>query len=112
MWDELVVRTGNEHDRAIRARMAAKSKRPIDYFRQYYADTVVGGSVSALRCGLDFFGADRVLFATDFPYGPENGMLFMRENMRAVQEVDVSSLERERIFFGNSRDLVRPIPLK
>lgn len=112
MWDELGVRTGNEHDKGIRARMAAKSKRPIDYFRQYYADTVVGGSVSALRCGLDFFGTDRVLFATDFPYGPENGMLFMRENMRAVEEVDVSPSERDRIFFGNSRDLVRAKPLK
>ena len=111
MWDELGVRTGNVNDKAIRARMAAKSKRPLDYFRQYYADTVVGGSVPALRCGLDFFGAERVLFATDFPYGPENGMLFLRENLRAVQEVDVTPADRDRIFFGNSRDLVRPKPL-
>ena len=38
-------------------------------------------------------------------------MLFLRENLRAVQEVDVTPADRDRIFFGNSRDLVRPKPL-
>ncbi len=41
-------------------------KRPVDYFRMFYGDTVVGGADAALQCGLSFFGADHVLFA-----GPE-----------------------------------------
>ena len=69
MWDELGVRTGNVNDKAIRARMAAKSKRPLDYFRQYYADTVVGGSVPALRCGLDVATRNASFLRLIFPMG-------------------------------------------
>jgi aminocarboxymuconate-semialdehyde decarboxylase len=105
LWDELGIRTENQDYQAIRARMASKGKRPIDYFRKYYADTVVGGSVAALRCGLEFFGADQVVFATDFPYGPEAGMWFLRENIRAVEAVEATATERDSIFFGNALNL-------
>jgi aminocarboxymuconate-semialdehyde decarboxylase len=107
MWDELGERSDNARYRAIRARMAAKSQRPIDYFRRFYADTVLGGSTAALRCGLDFFGPDHVVFATDFPFGPENGMWFLRENMRSVDELEMPAREREGIYFGNALKLMR-----
>ena len=47
-------------------------KRPhMDYLHDFYADTAMfGGGVAATRCGLDFFGADQVVFATDTPLGP------------------------------------------
>jgi aminocarboxymuconate-semialdehyde decarboxylase len=107
MWDELGERSDNARYRAIRARMAAKSLRPIDYFRRFYADTVLGGSTAALRCGLDFFGPDHVVFATDFPFGPENGMWFLRENMRSVDELKMPTRERDGIYFGNALKLMR-----
>ena len=107
MWDELGERSDNARYRAIRARMAAKSQRPIDYFRRFYADTVLGGSTAALRCGLDFFGPDHVVFATDFPFGPENGMWFLRENMRSVDELEMPARERDDIYFGNALKLMR-----
>ena len=108
MWDELGERSNNERYRAIRARMAEKSQRPIDYFRRFYADTVLGGSTAALRCGLDFFGPDHVVFATDFPFGPENGMWFLRENMRSVDELEIPAAEREGIYLGNALRLLAP----
>src|SRR5204862_249248 len=67
----------------VRERMRQRSIRPIDYFRKFYADTAVC-SAAALRCGLDFFGADHVVFATDFPFGPDGGVLFLTEGIRAV----------------------------
>jgi aminocarboxymuconate-semialdehyde decarboxylase len=106
MWDELGERSNNERYRAIRARMAGKSLRPIDYFRRFHADTVLGGSTAALRCGLDFFGPDHVVFATDFPFGPENGMWFLRENMRSVDELEIPADERAGIYFGNALKLL------
>lgn len=106
MWDELGERSDNPRYRAIRARMAEKGLRPIDYFRRFHADTVVGGSTAALRCGLEFFGAGQVAFATDFPFGPENGMLFLRENMRSVDELDVPADDRAGIYFGNALRLL------
>src|ERR1700704_5139403 len=47
-------------------------KRPhMDYLHDFYGDTAMfGGGVAATRCGLDFFGADKVVFATDTPLGP------------------------------------------
>jgi aminocarboxymuconate-semialdehyde decarboxylase len=107
MWDELGERSDNARYRAIRARMAAKSQRPVDYFRKFYADTVVGGSTAALRCGLDFFGPDHVVFATDFPFGPESGLWFLRENMRSVDELELPARERDGIYFGNALKLMR-----
>jgi hypothetical protein len=56
--------------------MKARGRWPIDYFRLFYNDTAVGGARSAIRCGLDFFGTDRELFATDCPFDPEGGPMF------------------------------------
>ena len=106
MWDELGERTNNVRYREIRARMKEKSLRPVDYFRRFYADTVLGGSTAALRCGLEFFGPERVVFATDFPFGPENGLWFLRENMRSVDEIDIPAGERDGIYFGNALRLL------
>ena len=49
------------------------AKRPIDYFRMFYADTAVFGAYDATVCGLNFFGAGHVLFASDAPFDPEGG---------------------------------------
>ena len=46
-------------------------KRPhLDYFKEFYADTAMFGGTYGLPCGLEFFGADQVVFATDAPLGP------------------------------------------
>ena len=107
MWDEVGSRGNDDRLKAIRARMAAKGLRPIDYFRRFYGDTVLGGATAALKCGIDFFGADHVVFATDFPYGPELGMVFLRENMKSVNEVDIPEADRDGIYFGNALRLLR-----
>jgi predicted TIM-barrel fold metal-dependent hydrolase len=41
---------------------------PSTTARRLWYDTVTHGSVAALRCALDVFGADRMLLGTDFPY--------------------------------------------
>ena len=64
--------------------MKARGRRPIDYFRLFYNDTAVGGARSAIRCGLDFFGTDRELFATDCPFDPEGGPMSIRETIAAL----------------------------
>ncbi len=39
--------------------------------RIFYVDTALFGSISGAKCGLDFFGSDNVLFASDSPFDPE-----------------------------------------
>ena len=62
--DQLGART-EEEDLAMVGRKL--KKRPQEYFKMFYADTATFGSLPALRCGLEFFGADQVLFASDSP---------------------------------------------
>src|SRR5688500_4663614 len=74
-WDQLGKRTSDEDYYALAQSM---KKRPIDYFKMFYGDTAEFGSAAATRCGLDFFGADRVLFASDCPFEPTPGV-YVRE---------------------------------
>lgn len=84
----------------------ALSKPPIEYFHMFYADTALNGNPAALTCGYDFFGAEHMVFATDFPYDDENGERFAREVIKAVESLDVSREQREMIFQGNARRLL------
>jgi aminocarboxymuconate-semialdehyde decarboxylase len=67
---------------------------------------VLGGSASALRCGLDFFGADRVVFASDCPFDPEGGPMFIREGIRSIESLGLAESDRRKIYFGNASKLL------
>ncbi|WP_205856070.1 amidohydrolase family protein [Phytoactinopolyspora endophytica] len=76
-------------------------REPIEYFRNFYADTALSGSAIGTRCGLEFFGVGNVLFASDCPFDPEGGPLYVREMIRVIDELDVDDDERRRIYAGN-----------
>jgi aminocarboxymuconate-semialdehyde decarboxylase len=83
-------------------------KRPApDYFRMFYADTALSGSTSATRCGLDYFGPDKVLFASDFPFDAEGGSYLVRETIRALDGLLLSAETRARIDHGNAQAIIR-----
>mgnify|MGYP003575541887 CR=1 FL=1 len=84
--------------------------RPLDYFKMFYGDTSVNGSAPAIRCGLDFFGADRVLFGTDCPFDPEGGPTFIRESIRAIDSLKLAEAVRSKIYFGNAQRMLRLAP--
>jgi len=86
-------------------------RRPIDYFRMFYADTAVFGAVAALECGIAFFGVDRVLFGTDMPFDPEKGPGFIRETIRCIEDASVAPSDRQKIYEGNARRLLK-LPAK
>ena len=50
-WDQLGTRTSDENYAAL---LKSMPKRPLDYFKMFYADTALFGGASATRCGLDF----------------------------------------------------------
>jgi len=104
LWAQLGSRTAGENYDDVLKRM---KKKPIEYFRMFYGDTVLGGSKSALRCGLDFFGADRVVFASDCPFDPEGGPMFIREGIRSIEDLDLSEEDKRKIYFGNALRLMR-----
>ncbi len=103
-WDQLGARTSGEDYGAL---LKSLKRRPIDYFKMFYADTAVFGSDSATRCGLDFFGVDKVVFASDSPFDPEGGPMYIRETIRVLDNLDISDAERERIYHGNAERLMK-----
>lgn len=102
--DQFGCRTSDEDYEGQLKRMA---KRPIDYFRMFYADTALAGGRSGIRCGLDFFGVPRVLFATDCPFDPEGGPMFIRTIPQAIDSLGLTEQERESIYFGNALGLLK-----
>ena len=102
--DQLGSRTPEE-DLSIYARRL--KKRPQEYFKMFYADTATFGSRAAMECGLDFFGVDRVLFASDSPFDPEKGPGYIRETIRCVEALPISAEDRAKIYEGNARKLIR-----
>ncbi len=89
------------------ARKAGLKKRPAEYYRMLYADTSLNGSAPATRCGHAFFGTGHCLFATDAPFDAEQGRMLIRETINAVNSLEIAASEKDRIFAGNARELLR-----
>ena len=103
-WDQLGARTSDVDYAAVLKKLA---KRPLDYFRMFYADTALFGAYDATVCGLRFFGADHVVFASDAPFDPEKGPMYIRETIAIVDRLPVSDDERERIYWRNAAALLK-----
>jgi predicted TIM-barrel fold metal-dependent hydrolase len=101
-WDQLGTRTSDEDYFALAKSM---KKRPIDYFKMFYGDTAEFGSAAATHCGLDFFGVDHVLFASDCPFEPQPG-IYVRETLQVIAGLDLPGSETAKITEGNARRLM------
>ena len=101
-WDQLGKRTSDEDLTLVLKRL---KKRPLDYFKDFYADTAVFGSKAATLCGLEFYGSDRVLFASDSPFDPEKGPGYIRDTLRILNSLDLSKEDMEKICFRNAQAL-------
>ena len=88
----------------------ALQSHPFEYFKQFYADTITIGSVSALRCGIDFFGVDRVMFATDMPFDTQGGLKYIDVALEAMEAIDLSPADKAKIFEHNARRVFFRLP--
>ena len=103
-WDQLGARTSDVDYAGLLRKL---KKRPVDYFHMFYADTALFGAWEATKCGLRFFGPERVLFASDSPFDPEKGSMYTRTTIEIVDRLDVSPEERHAIYEGNARRLLK-----
>jgi aminocarboxymuconate-semialdehyde decarboxylase len=63
--------------------------------------------VAGTKCGLAFFGADNVLFASDSPFDPEKGPAYIRETIKIIEELPISDSDRQKIFESNAKKLLK-----
>ena len=102
--DQFGARTADEDYEGLRKSLA---KRPYDYFKMFWADTAVFGSRAATECGLKFYGTDQVVFASDAPFDPEGGSLYIRETIKIIDTLEITASERHKIYCGNAERLFK-----
>lgn len=93
-------------------RSSVKSERiltrsPLEYYKMFYGDTSLYGNTPGLMCAYHFFGADHMLFGTDMPLDSQLGECFTRETINAIEQMDISSQEKQLIYEDNARKLLR-----
>jgi predicted TIM-barrel fold metal-dependent hydrolase len=76
-----------------------------EWYQMLYGDTALWGNTPALECGLKFFGPDHVLFGTDMPFGLRGGEAFIRNAIQSVEEADMTTETRAKIYELNARKL-------
>jgi predicted TIM-barrel fold metal-dependent hydrolase len=89
-------------DRA--AILAGLQDEPMSYFRRFYADTAMFGASHAVRCAMEFFGADHLLFGTDMPLG---GPTVVADTIADVEALGLPAADTAAIFAGNARRVLR-----
>ena len=98
--DQLGARTPEEDLTQVRRRL---KRRPFDYFKMFYGDTALFGAEHAVRCAIEFFEVDHILFGTDMPFDPEKGPMFIRETIANLDALGLSAADRAKIDEGNAR---------
>jgi aminocarboxymuconate-semialdehyde decarboxylase len=89
-----------------RAKFPDLPKDPLEYFKKFYGDSVLNGSLHAFECGYKFFGPEQIVFATDYPFGPGKGQIWMEGTLRQIELADLPKTEKDQILGGNLQRLL------
>ena len=100
-WDFFEKSTGQKQPTTI-------EKPYIDHFKHFYCDTATQGKGSALlELSYNFFGVDRLLFASDAPMDATGGIVFTQTAKESVMGMKIDSNDRNKIFQGNAMSLLK-----
>jgi aminocarboxymuconate-semialdehyde decarboxylase len=93
-------------DRPLRA--ALPDQAPLETVaRKFWYDTV-NGYPPALRCACAAFGADRLVFGTDYPFFRDDAYV---RAATYIEETQLSPADTAAIFSGNALRLFAGLPL-
>ncbi len=85
-----------------------KLPRPLpSYWQNIYGDTVLNGNVAALDCGYSFFGPDRMLYGSDYPFSDKFGEYCIKDNLLAVKAMNIPDHEKRKILGTNAQNLLK-----
>ncbi|MFC2044627.1 amidohydrolase family protein [Chloroflexota bacterium] len=92
---------------AQQRRIGRVMPKPLyDYFSLFYYDTAVGGSAPATRCAYEVFGADKLIFASDAPNGPQHGEYRLANYPKVIKSLNLSEHETNKILANNARKIL------
>jgi predicted TIM-barrel fold metal-dependent hydrolase len=101
-WATLGSRTSDEDLSHV---LPSLGKPLLDCFKQFYGDTALCGSRAGTICGLEFFGPDHVLFASDTPFGPDEGAAYIRDTIAVLEGLEIPARDKEKICYRNAQSL-------
>jgi predicted TIM-barrel fold metal-dependent hydrolase len=87
-----------------------KDKLPrhiTEYWGNIYGDTALDGTVAAYPCGYAFFGPERMMYGTDYPFGAEAGEDFIRENLAGIKAMNIPEGDRKKILGESAQKLLK-----
>jgi len=105
-WQFLGDRTSGAAGDEYRAAKDGLKKPHAEYFKDFYADTAVFGSREATVCGIEYYPRDRVLFASDAPFDPEKGPMYIRETIKIIDGLDIDDEWREDLYWRNAAKIM------
>jgi predicted TIM-barrel fold metal-dependent hydrolase len=77
-----------------------------EQFQLFYGDTAVFASEITLKCGYEFFGADRTVFATDVPFGGPEAYTRTEKTLVALESLKLPEAALKKILSGNARRIM------
>ncbi len=60
----------------------------------------------AFKCGYKFFGPERIVMATDYPFAPQQGELWLKEMLDQIKGAGLPKAEEEMVLGGNLLRLI------
>ena len=78
-----------------------------EYWGNIYGDTALDGTIAAYPCGYAFFGPDRMMYGTDYPFGAEAGEDFIRENLAGIKAMNIAAEDMKKILGVNAKKLFK-----
>ncbi|HEY4919436.1 MAG TPA: amidohydrolase family protein [Xanthobacteraceae bacterium] len=80
----------------------------IDHFKKFYCDTACNDfAPKVLELALDFFGPERMLFASDAPFGAGDGQSFTSGVLRSIEAMQIAPEVRATILSGNAQRILK-----
>lgn len=78
-----------------------------EYWKNIYGDTATDGTLASYPCGYAFFGPDRMMYGTDYPFGAEDGEDFIRSNLEGIKSLNIPEEEKDKILGENAKKLLK-----
>ena len=80
--------------------LSSLKKPHKEYFKMFYGDTAMFGGFHGTKCGVEYFGADHVVFASDAP------MASIPETLAVIDRLDLAPDDLAKICGGNAAKLM------
>jgi aminocarboxymuconate-semialdehyde decarboxylase len=75
-------------------------RAPLESLKMFYGDTAMHGNVEGTRCGLEFFGANNSVFASDHPYG------MIGQHLDMMERLELDDGPKRKIMSDNAERLM------